>query len=125
MAGCLARPLVVLLVDNEPSVREVILDLLGDLGYKMLEAGDGLSGLAILETTLHVDLLITDVGLPGIDGRQLADAAWRRRPGLKVLFITGYSEDILIEKGVLEKGMQIVTKPFPIAFLAARVHGML
>jgi signal transduction histidine kinase/CheY-like chemotaxis protein len=116
---------VVLLVEDEPSMREIILDVLGGLGYKMLEADDGPSGLAILETTLQIDLLITDVGLPGINGRQLADAARLLRPGLRVLFITGYAEGALVEKGVLEKGMQIMTKPFSISVLAARVQGML
>ena len=116
---------VVLLVEDEPAMREVLLDLLGDLGYKMLEAEDGPSGLAILETPLPIDLLITDVGLPGMNGRQLADAGRRRRPGLKVLFITGYAEHGLVDKGVLEKGMQVIAKPFPVSVLAARVQGML
>ena len=116
---------VVLLVEDEPPVRAIILDLLGDLGYKMLDAKDGPAGLAILETTLRIDLLITDVGLPGMNGRQLADAARRTRPTLKVLFITGYAEGALIDKGVLEKGMQIITKPFAVNVLAARVQGML
>jgi CheY-like chemotaxis protein len=81
--------------------------------------------LAILETPLPIDLLITDVGLPGMNGRQLADAGRRRRPGLKVLFITGYAEHGLVDKGVLEKGMQVIAKPFPVSVLAARVQGML
>ncbi len=116
---------VVLLVEDEPPIRAIILDLLGDLGYKMLDAKDGPAGLAILETTLQIDLLITDVGLPGMNGRQLADAARRTRPALKVLFITGYAEGALIAKGVLDKGMQILTKPFAVNVLAARVQGML
>lgn len=91
----------------------------------MLDAEDGPSGLAILETKLQIDLLITDVGLPGMNGRQLADAARRTRPNLKVLFITGYAEAALVDKGVLEKGMQVITKPFAINVLAARVQGML
>jgi PAS domain S-box-containing protein len=116
---------VVLLVEDEPAMREIILDLLGDLGYRMLEAEDGPSGLAILETPLPIDLLITDVGLPGMNGRQLADAGRRQRPGLKVLFITGYAEHGLVDKGVLEKGTQVIAKPFSVSVLAARVQGML
>jgi signal transduction histidine kinase len=116
---------VILLVEDEPPIRAIILDLLGDLGYKMLDAKDGLSALAILETTLQIDLLITDVGMPGMNGRQLADAARRTRPTLKVLFITGYAEGALVDKGVLEKGMQVMTKPFAVNVLAARVQGML
>ncbi len=116
---------VILLVEDEPPIRAIILDLLGDLGYNMLDAEDGPAGLAILETKLKINLLITDVGLPGMNGRQLADAARRTRPNLKVLFITGYAEGALIDKGVLEKGMQVMTKPFSVNVLAARVQGML
>jgi CheY-like chemotaxis protein len=116
---------VILVVDDEPPIRLIALDLLDDLGYKTLEADDGPSALAILETKLRIDLLITDVGLPGMNGRQLADAARRRRPSLKVLFITGYAEGALVDKGVLEPGMQVMTKPFQMSALAARVQGML
>lgn len=116
---------VVLLVDDEQPIRLIVLDLLGDLGYKTLEADDGQSALAILQTKLRIDLLITDVGLPGMNGRQLADAARVGRPALKVLFITGYAEGALIDKGVLEPGMQVMTKPFHVSALVARVQGML
>ena len=85
-------------MEREEPIREIVVDLLGGLGYRMLEAGDGPSGLAVLETTLRIDLLIADVGLPGLNGRELADAARRTRPDLKVLFITGYDEGVLLEK---------------------------
>jgi signal transduction histidine kinase/CheY-like chemotaxis protein len=116
---------VILLVEDEPAIRAIILDFLCDLGYRMLDAENSAAGLAILETTLQIDLLITDVGLPGMNGRQLADAARRTRPALKVLFITGYAENALVDKGLLEQGMQVLPKPFAVNLLAARVQGML
>ena len=117
---------VVLVVEDEPPVRMVIVDVLSDLGYTVLEAGDGRSGLNILESLSRIDLLVTDVGLPGgMNGRQVADAARRRWPGLAVLFITGYAEGVLAGKGLLENGMQIITKPFSLEVFATRVQGIL
>lgn len=113
----------VLIVDDEPAVRAVVTDVLTDLGYDVIEAGDGPTGLAILNTDIRVDLLISDVGLPkGMNGRQLADAARVDRPGLKVLFITGYAENAVVGNGQLEMGMHILTKPFAIDALATRVR---
>jgi signal transduction histidine kinase len=116
---------VVLLVEDDSSIQAIILDLLSDLGYRMLKADSGPGGLEILETTPQVDLLITDIGLPGMNGRQLADAARRTRPDIKVLFITGYAETALFEEGKLDKGMQVMAKPFAVDVLAARVQDML
>lgn len=117
---------VVLVVEDEPPVRMVIVDVLSDLGYTVLEAGDGRSGLNILESLSRIDLLVTDVGLPGgMNGRQVADAARRRWPGLAVLFITGYAEGVLAGKDLLENGMQIITKPFSLEVFATRVQGIL
>lgn len=113
----------VLVVDDEPAVRAVVTDVLTDLGYDVVEAADGPTGLAILATGIRVDLLISDVGLPrGMNGRQLADAARIARPGLKVLFITGYAENAVVGNGQLELGMHILTKPFAIDALATRVR---
>ena len=82
----------VLVVDDEPTVRMLVADVLEELGYRAIEAQDGASGLQVLQSGTRVDLLVTDVGLPGgMNGRQLADAARRERPDLKVLFITGYA----------------------------------
>jgi CheY-like chemotaxis protein len=82
----------VLVVEDEPDVRLVVVAFLEDIGYIVLEAGDGAAGLNIVNSTARIDLLVSDVGLPGgMNGRQLADAARQRRPGLKVLLITGYS----------------------------------
>ncbi len=117
---------VVLVVEDELPIRMVITDVLSDLGYTVLEAADGRSGLRVLEAGTLVDLLITDVGLPGgTNGRQLADAARQHRPDLKVLFITGYAESVAAGNGLMEQGMQVMAKPFALAALAAKIQGIL
>ena len=111
----------VLVVDDEPAVRMLMAEVLRDLGYLIIEAADGASALALLRTAARVDLLITDVGLPGgMNGRQLADAARESRPELPILFVTGYSEGALGEK--LPRGMHVMTKPFDIATFAVRTR---
>ncbi|WP_439650930.1 response regulator [Nitrospirillum viridazoti] len=110
------------MVEDEPVVRKLIVELLGDLGYRVLEADDGPSGLAILQSDQRVDLLITDVGLPGLNGRQIADAARPARPGLKVLFMTGYAENAMPSNDYLAQGMDLITKPFPMDVLAQRLR---
>jgi CheY-like chemotaxis protein len=115
----------VLLVEDEPVVRSLIVDVLRDLGYRALEAADGPSGLKILQSRRRIDLLVTDVGLPGLNGRQLADQARERRPDLKVLFITGYAENATVSHGFLDPGMEMVTKPFAIEDLAIRIREMI
>jgi len=116
----------VLVVDDEPTVRLLMVDVLQDAGYRVLEAADGPSGLKILASDSRIDLLVTDVGLPGgMNGRQVADAGRVFRPALKVLFITGYAENAVIGNGFLDPGMQVITKPFAIDALAKRVRDML
>jgi len=113
----------VLVVDDEPSVRMLVTDLLRELGYTALEAADGAGGLALLQSKSRVDLLISDVGLPGLmNGRQMADAARVGRPDLKVLFITGFAETALLTNGQLEPGMAVLTKPFTLDMLATRIR---
>jgi len=115
----------VLVVDDEPTVRQLIIEVLLDLGYSALEAVDGPSGLKLLQSDARIDLLITDVGLPGgLNGRQVADAGRTARPGLKVLFITGYAENAVIGNGHLDPGMQILTKPFAIEELGEKIRDM-
>jgi CheY-like chemotaxis protein len=116
----------VLVIDDEPVVRMLIVDVLEELGYTALEAGDGPEGLEVLQSKARVDLLITDVGLPGgLNGRQVADAARVLRPELKVLFITGYAENAVLNHGHLEHGMQVVTKPFVVEDLARKIRAIL
>jgi CheY-like chemotaxis protein len=112
----------VLVVDDEPSVRMLITEVLEELGYAAVEAADGASGLTVLRSDARIDLLVSDVGLPGgMNGRQLADAARRFRPGLKVLFITGYAEHAVLQNENLEPGMHVLTKPFALETLAERI----
>jgi PAS domain S-box-containing protein len=116
----------VLVVDDEPTVRALVAEALGDLGYAALEAGDGPAGLRVLRSGARVDLLVTDVGLPGgMNGRQLADAGRALRPGLRVLFITGYAENAAVGNGHLEPGMHVLTKPFAVEALASRVRAII
>ena len=116
----------VLVIDDEPTVRMLIVDALEELGYACAEAGDGPTGLKILQSGAQIDLLITDVGLPGgLNGRQVADAARTLRPDLKVLFITGYAENAVFNHGHIQHGMEVLTKPFAVSDLAGRVDRML
>ncbi len=117
---------VVLLVEDEPDVRMVVREILSDLGCTVLEAETGRAGLSIAESKARIDLLLTDVGLPGdMNGRQLADAARQLRPDLKVLFITGYAETVAVGNSKMEHGMQVLTKPFALETLAARVRSII
>ena len=116
----------VLVVDDEDLVRMLIVDVLEDLGYLSLEAIDAKSGLKILQSSVRIDLLVTDVGLPGgMNGRQLADAARELRPDLKVLFITGFAENAVINHGHLEPGMHIMTKPFAMNAFGNKIRDMI
>ena len=116
----------VLIVDDEPTVRMLVTEVLEDLGYTAIEAADGPSGLKVLQSDVRIDLLVTDVGLPGgMNGRQVADAGRVLRPELKVLFITGYAENAAVGNGHLEPGMQVITKPFVMEVLAGRIKEMI
>jgi signal transduction histidine kinase/CheY-like chemotaxis protein len=116
----------VLVVDDEPTVRMLVVEVLEELGYHALEAVDGAAGLKILQSRQRVDLLVTDVGLPGgMNGRQMADAARSARPELKVLFITGYAENAVVSHGHLDQGMHVLTKPFAMDTLAMRIKDLI
>ena len=113
----------VLVVEDEGNVRTLVAEALREQGHKVLEAVDGPSGLRMALSGDRVDLLVTDVGLPGLNGRQLADAARERTPGLPVLFITGYAGHAL--EGQLDPGMQVIGKPFALTALVAKIRAML
>ncbi len=116
----------VLVVDDEPTVRMLVSEVLQELGYTAIEVADGSTGLQVLRSDQRIDLLITDVGLPGgINGRQVADGAREVRPDLKVLFITGYAENAVVGNGHLEPGMQVLAKPFPMEALATRIRDLM
>lgn len=117
---------VVLVVDDEPTIRMLVAEVLTENGYQVLEAADGAAGLRIVAAQPRIRLLVTDVGLPGgMNGRQLADAALLRIPDLKVLFITGYADNAAVGKGVLGKGMEVLTKPFEMDILARKIKSIL
>ncbi|MGY2053015.1 response regulator [Methylobacterium sp. JK268] len=104
----------------------LVAEVLEDLGCTPVEAADGAAGLAVLRAEGPVDLLITDIGLPGgMSGRQMAEAGRAERPDLKVLFITGYAETTASGSGALPAGMAVLTKPFAVEALRARVHEMI
>jgi CheY-like chemotaxis protein len=113
-------------VDDEATVRMLVAEVLDELGYETMEAEDGAVGLKLLQSARRVDLLVTDVGLPGgMNGRQLADAALSLRPGLKILFITGYAETAVIGQGQLQPGMHVMTKPFSLDSLGRRIKDII
>jgi PAS domain S-box-containing protein len=116
---------VVLVIEDEAVVRGLIVEELRELGYAVLEAVDGAEGLEMLHSRRRIDLLVTDIGLPGLNGRQVADAARAARPALKVLFMTGYAENAALASGFLAPGMEMITKPFAMEALAIRVRGMI
>ncbi|MEY4952983.1 MAG: hypothetical protein RL299_1407 [Pseudomonadota bacterium] len=116
----------VLVVDDEATVRMLIAEVLSESYYNIVEAGDGPSALKVLESNRRIDLMITDVGLPGgMNGRQVADAARVLRKDLKVLFITGYAENAAVGNGHLDAGMEILAKPFAMSTLANKVREMI
>ncbi|WP_353466589.1 PAS domain-containing protein [Sphingomonas faeni] len=116
----------VLVVDDEPTVRMLVMEVLEELGYAAIEAADGASGLKLLQSDIRIDLLVTDVGLPGgMNGRQMADAARVGRPDLKILFITGYAENAVVGNGHLDPGMHVMTKPFAMEALATRIKDLI
>ena len=115
----------ILIVEDDPAVRILVSAVLKELGYGFVVAGDGDTALPIIESEQRIDLMISDVGLPGMNGRQLAEIGRQIRPELKVLFITGYAEHAAVRGGFLESGMQLITKPFTFDLLTAKVREML
>ena len=115
----------VLIVDDERTVRMLVVEVLADLGYATIEAAESGAALAVLRSPRRIDLLVTDVGLPGLNGRQLADAARNLRPALKVIFITGYAEGAGVGHGQLDTGMHVLTKPFALDTLTHKIRHIL
>jgi CheY-like chemotaxis protein len=118
--------MTVLVVDDEPSIRTLLTEVLADQGHTTIEVADGAAAIRVLQSNARVDLLITDVGLPGgMNGRQVADAARALRPDLKVLFITGYAENAVIHHGHLDHDMHVMMKPFGMDAITDRIKGLL
>ena len=115
----------VLIVEDDVAVRVLVSAVLKELGYGFVEAGDADTAMPIIESEQRIDLMISDVGLPGMNGRQLAEIGRQIRPALKVLFITGYAEHAAVRGGFLDPGMQLITKPFTFDLLTAKVREMI
>ena len=120
-----ARGESVLVVEDDSAVRMLIADVLEGLGYRVIEAWDGPAALPILASDMRIDLLVSDVGLPGMSGREVAEIARHYRPQLKVLFVTGYAAQAAVRGEFLGDDMEMITKPFPIDLLAARISALI
>src|SRR5262249_8326491 len=117
---------MILVVEDDPGVRIYIAEVLEELGYRVLQAADGRSGLAVFERgDTAIDLLLSDMILPDFNGRELAESARQHKPGLKVLFMTGYSRNAIVHQGRLDRGVALIQKPVTQAALAARVRDVL
>ncbi len=113
---------VVLVVEDEAAVRQFSVEALGELGYRVLEADGAAAALKLIDAHPEIDLLFTDVVMPDVNGRKLAEEALRRRPGLKVLFTTGYTRNAVVHNGVLDAGVHLLGKPYTLEDLALRVR---
>lgn len=115
----------VLVVEDDQAVRMLVLNVLDELGYRGHPAADARTAIPLLESSLRIDLLVTDVGLPGLNGRQLAEIARQYRPGLKVLFMTGYAEKAAEKQHFLDDATDMIAKPFTIDLLANKIRDMI
>lgn len=115
----------VLVVEDDPSVRMLVHEVLDELGYKTLVAGEATAAVPILASDQPLDLMISDVGLPGMNGRELAEVAQGHRPDLPILFVTGYAEKAAVRSGFLGANMQMISKPFALDVLAGKICEML
>jgi CheY-like chemotaxis protein len=116
-----AEPASILLVEDDEEVRTFIAESLRRLGHRVLAVGDGAEALAVVTSAEPIDLLLTDVGLPGMSGREVADRALALRPSLKVLFTSGYTRNAIVHGGRLDPGVLLLPKPFTTDFLAQKV----
>ncbi len=116
----------ILVVEDDEEVRRSCVEALREMGYEVLEAGDAMDGVRLIVDRGGIDLLFTDVGLPGgVNGRALADAARSAHPSLRVLFTTGYTHNAILHNGVLDQGVHFIAKPFNLANLATKVREVL
>jgi CheY-like chemotaxis protein len=115
---------IILVVEDEGRVRHLTVEMLRELGYTVLEADSASSALRLLKTSPEVNLLFTDIVMPDVNGRQLADEAQRNDVGLKVLFTSGYTSSAIVHNGVLDDGVQLISKPFTLEQLANKVRGV-
>jgi CheY-like chemotaxis protein len=114
-----------LIVEDDDGVREYASEILRDLNYQVIEAKDSASAMRLLEADRPFDLMLTDVVLPGISGRALADEVNRRRPGAKVIFMTGYSRNAIVHQGRLDRGTELISKPLTEVAVARKIRQVL
>jgi CheY-like chemotaxis protein len=119
------RGQTVLLVEDDASVRLLVLEVLRELSYSAIEADQADAAIRILQSDRRIELMVSDVGLPGMNGRQLAEVARQHRPQLPILFITGYAENAAIRAGFLGTNMAMITKPFDLDALANKISKMI
>ena len=111
----------ILVVEDDEDVRRLTVEMLGELGFSVLSARNGAEALGILERMPDLELMVTDVVMPGMNGRKLAEVARERRPGLKVLFTTGYTRNAIVHNGTLDDGVDLLAKPFALEDIAAKI----
>jgi CheY-like chemotaxis protein len=116
---------LILVVEDEERLRHTVVESLLELGYTVLQADSAASGLRVLDANPQVALLFTDIVMPDVNGRGLADEAQRRHPNLKVLFMTGYTRNAVVHNGMLDSGVHLLSKPFTIEQLAAKIRSIL
>ena len=116
---------LILVVEDEPAVRQLSVDALTELGSRVVEADGAAAGLRLLDTHPEIKLLFTDIVMPDTNGAKLAEEARRRRPGLRVLFTTGYTRNAIVHNGVLDPGVDLIGKPFTVEELATKVRQVL
>jgi CheY-like chemotaxis protein len=116
---------LVLVVDDEAPVRMVTAETLRELGYAVLEAGSGAEGLALLASHPNIAVLLTDVMMPHMNGRQLAEEACRLQPGLRVLYASGYTRNAVVHNGIIDPGVHLLSKPFTMTELARKLRDVL
>jgi CheY-like chemotaxis protein len=112
-------------IEDDPAVRMLVREVLDELQYRCVEFADPLEAVPFLASNEPIDLMISDVGLPGLNGRDLAERARAHRPDLPILFITGYAENALVRSGFLGDNMSMITKPFSLAGLAMKISQMI
>jgi CheY-like chemotaxis protein len=115
---------IILVIEDEERVRQLTVEMLRELGYTVLEADGTASALRQLKVSSEVNLLFTDIVMPDVNGRQLADEAQRNDSALQVLFTSGYASSAIVDNGVLDDGVQLISKPFTLQQLAVKVRGV-
>jgi CheY-like chemotaxis protein len=115
----------VLVIEDDPSVRMLITEVLQELGYAVIEVSDSRGALPVLSSDARLDLVVSDVGLPGMDGKKLAEIARQYRPDVRILFVTGYAEHAKVRDQFLGEGMDMITKPFALDALGFKIREML